>query len=110
MTSKSSTATKAEGAGRVPSHPGRLLQMELEARDISANRLAMDIAVPAGRISEIVNGQRAITPDTAYRLGLYFGTGPELWLAMQAKYDLAVLRRDRGKAIAAEIRKPPQAA
>ena len=110
MTSKSSTTTKAERPGRVPSHPGRLLRMELVARGISANRLAMDIAVPAGRISEIVNGHRAITPDTAYRLGLYLGTGPELWLTMQAKHDLAVLQRDRGKAIAAELRKPPEAA
>jgi addiction module HigA family antidote len=110
MTSKSSTTTKADRASRVPSHPGRLLKMELAARGISANRLAMDIAVPAGRISEIVNGQRAITPDTAYRLGIYLGTGPDLWLAMQAKHDLAVLQRDRGKAIAAELRRPPAAA
>ena len=110
MTSKSSTTTKAEKPGRVPSHPGRLLRVELAARGISANRLAMDIAVPAGRISEIVNGHRAITPDTAYRLGLYLGTGPELWLSMQGKHDLAVLQRDRGKVIAAEVRRPPEAA
>ncbi len=110
MTSRPSTTTKADKPGRTPSHPGRLLKMELAARGISATRLAMDIAVPAGRISEIVNGHRAITPDTAYRLGLYFGTGAEIWLTMQAKHDLAVLQRDRGRAIAAELRRPPEAA
>ncbi|HZT18467.1 MAG TPA: HigA family addiction module antitoxin [Dongiaceae bacterium] len=91
---------------RLPSHPGRLLKAEMAARNLSANRLAMDIAVPAGRISDIVNGRRGITPDTALRLGIYFDTGPELWLTMQAKYDVALLQRDHGAAIAGEIRKP----
>jgi len=90
---------------RLPSHPGALLKTEMAVRKLSANRLAMDIAVPAGRISDIVNGRRAITPDTVLRLGIYFGTGPDLWLTMQAKYDLALLQRDRGAAIAEEIRR-----
>jgi addiction module HigA family antidote len=90
---------------RLPSHPGALLKAEMAARKLSANRLAMDIAVPAGRISDIVNGRRAISPDTALRLGIYFGTGPELWLTMQTKYDVGVLQRDRGAAIAEEIRR-----
>jgi len=90
---------------RLPSHPGALLKAEMAARGLSANRLAMDIAVPAGRISDIVNSRRAITPDTALRLGIYFRTGPELWLTMQSKYDIGVLQRDHGAAIAEEIRR-----
>jgi addiction module HigA family antidote len=90
---------------RIPTHPGKLLKAELAARKLSANRLAMDIAVPAGRISDIVNGRRAVTPDTALRLGLYFGTGPELWLAMQSKYDIARLQHEQGAAIAQEVRR-----
>ena len=94
---------------RIPTHPGKLLKAEMVARKLSANRLAMDIAVPAGRISDIVNGRRAITADTALRLGLYFATGPELWLTMQSKYDIARVQRDRGAEMAQEVR-PPHAA
>lgn len=55
---------------------------------VSINRLARDIVVPPGRISAIVNGKRAITADTALRLGKYFGVSPEVWLGLQADYDL----------------------
>ena len=55
------------------SHPGRLLKRELTARKLSANRLALDIGVPSGRITDILNGRRSITADTAVRLGRYFG-------------------------------------
>ena len=54
-------------------HPGRLLMRELEARGLRANRLALDLGVPAGRITDILNGRRSITSDTAVRLGRYFG-------------------------------------
>ena len=54
-------------------HPGRLLKRELTARSLSANRLARDLGVPSGRITDILNGRRAITADTAVRLGRYFG-------------------------------------
>ena len=54
-------------------HPGRLLKRELSARALSANRLALDIGVPSGRITDILNGRRSITADTAVRLGRYFG-------------------------------------
>jgi addiction module HigA family antidote len=53
------------------SHPGRLLKRELAARDLSANRLSLDLGVPSGRITDILNGRRAITTDTALRLGRY---------------------------------------
>jgi addiction module HigA family antidote len=59
------------------SHPGRLLKRELEARGLSANQLALDLGVPSGRITDILNGRRAITADTAVRLGRYFGNGAQ---------------------------------
>ncbi len=85
-------------------HPGRLLKRELEARNLSANRLALDIGVPSGRITDILNGRRSITADTAFRLGLYFGNSPQFWLDLQSQYDLAVLERDKGKEITARVR------
>ena len=54
-------------------HPGRLLKRELTARKLSANRLSLDIGVPSGRVTDILNGHRSITADTAVRLGRYFG-------------------------------------
>jgi addiction module HigA family antidote len=60
---------------------------------ISINRLARDIAVPPGRISTIVNGRRAISADTALRLGKYFGVSPEIWVGLQGDYDLRVAQR-----------------
>ena len=64
-------------------HPGRLLKGELNARNLSANRLALDIGVPSGRITDILNERRSITADTAVRLGLYFGNNPQFWLDLQ---------------------------
>src|SRR3954471_3310322 len=60
-------------AMRVPSHPGRLLKMELKARRLSASRLAIALGVPSGRITDILNGRRSVSADTAVRLGRYFG-------------------------------------
>ena len=60
------------------SHPGRLLKRELEARNLSANRLALDLGVPSGRVTDILNGRRSITADTALRLGRYFGNGANI--------------------------------
>ena len=71
------------------SHPGRLLKRELEARRLSANRLALDLGVPSGRITDILNGRRSITADTTLRLGRYFGNSPRFWLDLQSQYDLA---------------------
>ena len=80
-------------------HPGRLLRRELEARGISANRLALDLGVPSGRITDILNGRRAITADTAVRLGRYFGNGPQFWIDLQGQYEIAVVEREQGKTI-----------
>lgn len=89
---------------RIPTHPGRLLKRELAARKLSANRLAIALGVPSGRIVEILNGRRGITPDTALRLGLYFGNGGRFWLDMQTQYDLGALEAVRGREIAAQVR------
>jgi len=81
-------------------HPGRLLRRELQARRLSANRLALDLGVPSGRITDILNGRRAITADTAVRLGRYFGNGPQFWLTLRSQYDIALVERDKGAEIA----------
>ncbi len=86
------------------SHPGRLLKRELKSRKLSANRLALDVGVPSGRITDILNGRRAITADTAIRLGRYFGNRPQFWLDLQTQYDIAVVERDRGEEIARRVR------
>lgn len=85
-------------------HPGRLLKRELEARALSANRLALDLGVPSGRITDILNGRRSITADTALRLGRYFGNRPQFWLDLQSQYDIAVVERERGAEIAKRVR------
>ena len=64
--------------------------------EISINRLAREVAVPPGRISAIVNGKRAITADTALRLGRFFGVSPETWMGLQSDYDLRVTKRAIG--------------
>jgi len=86
-------------------HPGRiLLQRAMEPLGISRNQLARDLDVPVGRISDITNGKRGITADTALRLGRYFSTGPEIWLRMQAEYDLSVARTSTWSAIEERVR------
>ena len=75
-------------------HPGRLLKRELAARKLSANRLSLDIGVPSGRVTDILNGRRSITADTAVRLGRYFGNGAQFWLGLQGQYDISVVERD----------------
>lgn len=64
--------------------------------ELSINRLARDLDVPPNRISAIVNGKRAITADSALRLGTYFRMSPETWLTLQAEYDLRVAQREHG--------------
>jgi len=81
-----------------------LLKRELAARGLSASRLALELGVPTGRITDILNGRRSITADTAVRLGRYFGNGPRFWLALQGQHDIAVVERDRGREIARRVR------
>jgi addiction module HigA family antidote len=91
-------------------HPGEILLEEfMRPLSISINLLSREIAVPPARISEIVNGKRGITADTALRLGKYFGVSPEIWIGLQADYDLRKERRRVGAKIDREVR-PHQAA
>ena len=86
------------------SHPGRLLKRELTARMLSANRLSLDIGVPSGRITDILNARRSITADTAVRLGRYFGNSAQFWLDLQSQYDIALVEREKGGEIAKRVR------
>jgi antitoxin HigA-1 len=87
----------------VPIHPGRILRRELNARGLSANALSRALRVPSGRIVDILNGKRSISAETALRLGRYFGNDPQLWITLQAQYDLAVAMRDVGPIVAREV-------
>lgn len=84
-------------------HPGRILKRELTARALSANRLALALRLPSGRITEILGGKRGVSPDTALRLSRYFGNSPRFWLNLQTAFDLANEIQSKGKQIAAEI-------
>ena len=84
-------------------HPGKILADEMRARALSANALALKLRVPANRITEIVNGKRGISPETAIRLGRYFGTGAGLWTRLQADYELAQVEKELGATIRREV-------
>jgi antitoxin HigA-1 len=86
---------------RMPIHPGEHLAEELAALKLSAAELARRIRVPTNRITEILNGQRAITGDTALRLAHFFGTSAEFWLNLQSLYELRLAEQKAGKAIKA---------
>lgn len=89
----------------MPIHPGRLLKRELTARALSANRLAIALRVSSGRITDILNGKRGITPETALRLARFFGTSAEFWVNLQAHYNLALAEKELGPAITAEVQR-----
>src|ERR1700745_1502508 len=80
-------------------HPGEHLAEELDALEMSAAELARKIAVPTNRVTQILNGTRSITGDTALRLGHFFGTSPQFWLNLQTLYDVRVAERKVGKGI-----------
>ena len=80
-------------------HPGEHLAEELKELGMSASELARQLNVPANRITGILNGQRAITGDTALRLGHFFGTSPQFWLNLQSLYELRLAEQKAGKAI-----------
>jgi antitoxin HigA-1 len=91
------------GVSLPPVHPGRTLAGELNARGLSAHALALKLRVPANRITDIIRGQRAISAETALRLGRYFGTGAAFWMNLQSAYDLALAERDLGERISQEV-------
>lgn len=88
-----------------PVHPGEILRADLMAPlGLSINRLARDLRVPVTRMSEIVNGRRSITADTALRLARYFETTPEFWFNLQSAYDLDVATRASAGQIKRDVR------
>ena len=90
---------------RPTAHPGKiLLRKFLVPSGLSANGLALALRVPANRIGAITNGKRAITADTALRLARYFGTTPEFWMSLQARFDLSVARTAQGRRIRKDVR------
>jgi addiction module HigA family antidote len=105
-TSKSSIITEEliKMADFAPTHPGEVLREDfLKPMGLSQYALAKAIGVAQIRVSEIVNGKRAVTPDTALRLARYFGTTAEFWIGMQATHDLEVVRDRIGAEIDAQI-------
>jgi antitoxin HigA-1 len=80
-------------------HPGEHLAEELEALDMSAAELARKIDVPTNRVTQILNGTRGITGDTALRLAHFFGTSAQFWLNLQSLYELRVAQKKVGKSI-----------
>jgi antitoxin HigA-1 len=86
-----------------PVHPGRVLKREHEARRLSANALAIALRTPSGHITDILNGKRGISPETAMRLARYFGASARFWLNLQTAYELAVAEAELGERIASEV-------
>lgn len=86
-----------------PVHPGELLAEDLQEIGISINRLARDTHMSLSRTSELVNGKRAITAETALRLARYFGTTPQYWMNLQARYELEVAQDQWAKRIQTEV-------
>lgn len=85
-------------------HPGSVLKRELEARGLSADRLALALHVPLGRLTDILNRKRGISPETALRLARHFGNDARFWLNLQIAHDLAMAQQELGERIAAEVR------
>ncbi|MCY4468947.1 MAG: HigA family addiction module antitoxin [Thiotrichales bacterium] len=88
---------------RVKTHPGRMLRAELDTRGMTANQIALAIRVPANRITAILRGERAVTAETAVRLGRYLGTGPAFRMNLQSGYDISVVESAKGRMIEDEV-------
>ena len=103
--SKSQTAIeRAPVLDLPPIHPAEVLRDELDELGLSANALARALDVPPNRITEVLNGTRAITADTALRLARYFGSSARFWMNLQLSFDLAVAEHERGDVIARQVR------
>ena len=90
---------------RVTTHAGETLSEEfMKALGLSANKLALDLHVPVTRVTEILHRRRAVTADTALRLGRYFGMSADFWMNLQKSYDLSKARMETAKQIQAEVR------
>jgi antitoxin HigA-1 len=102
--SKSSITIKPAVPRRVTTNPGEVLAEEfLAPLGLSANALALALRVPATRVGAILKGHRAVSADTALRLGRYFGTSPEFWLHLQTSHDLSKARAEQGATIERDV-------
>jgi addiction module HigA family antidote len=96
--------TKRTSQKLPPIHPGEILREDyLKPLGLTAHRLAMVLRVPATRIAEVIHERRAITADTAIRLGRYFNTAPRFWLNLQTAYDLEVAEDRIGARVGSEV-------
>ena len=84
-------------------HPGRILKREMKARNLSGNKLALALRVPSGRITQILNGKRGISAETALRLGRYFNNSAQFWMNLQSKYELVAVEQNIGAKVIAEV-------
>ena len=91
---------------RTPIHPGEVLGEELEELGVSPTELSRQIRVPPNRITQIINGKRAITGDTALRLAHWFGTSPQFWMNLQALFDVRTAAQEAGKEISSLPTRP----
>ena len=81
----------------------QVLKMVLDDAQLSANAVALALRIPANRLTEIINGKRSISADTAMRLGRYFGTSSQMWMNLQSQYDLELAERELADRISAEV-------
>jgi addiction module HigA family antidote len=95
---------------RTPIHPGEILADELQELGVSPTELSRQIRVPANRISQIINGKRAITGDTALRLAHWFGTSAQFWMNLQTLYDVRIAEQEAGAEINALPTRPAKPA
>ena len=84
-------------------HPGRILKREMTERNLSANKLALALRVPSGRITQILNGKRGISAETALRLARYFNNSAQFWMNLQSRYDLIAVEQNIGAKVIAEV-------
>jgi addiction module HigA family antidote len=108
MSKLSITIDQGVKDGLPPTHPGEILRDELAELGLSASALALALDVPANRITSIIAGKRAVTADTALRLGRFFGTSAKFWLNLQDLYDLKRAANVAGARIIARVQ--PRAA
>lgn len=82
---------------------GDAFDVEIRTRKLSANKLALALRVPSGRITQILNEKRGVSVETALRLSRYFGNSAQFWMNLQARYELAVTEREMGSRINVEV-------
>ena len=93
----------AEGFAFSPAHPGEILRDEIAARGLTANDLALKMRVNVGRLTDIIEGRRSVSPETALRLNRCLGPSASFWLGLQSQYDLAKAQARLGAKILAEV-------